>query len=309
MIITFITDPLNELHPSKDGTLALAKEVTAQGHAAILIEDNDITYTHTKKGEVIFASHYTYPFTRKNEEPFDLSESDIIMMRIDPPFNMNYIYHTYLLEQLQTLNPKIKVLNPPHVLRSWNEKMAILNFPSLIPPTLVSKKTDEILQFSHQFPEGIILKPLDQKGGTGITWLKSSDTHQVKLQKIEKLTHKEKEFIMAQKYLKEAVKGDKRITVVNGEIINCILRVPKEGDFRGNISKGAKAYASNPTAKELHAVKIITKELKKQGVFFAGLDFIGEHLTELNITSPIVGFTIFPESTKKIIEELAKVAK
>lgn len=303
MLITFIIDPLKRLHPSKDGTLALAKAAIERGHQVILIEDHDLKY----ENEEIHAPHYAFPDLKKKEALFNPGKSDVVIMRIDPPFNMNYIYHTYLLDKLLKLNPKVKILNPPHTLRNWNEKMAILNFPELIPPTLISKKTDEILSFSHEFPHGVILKPLHEKGGIGITWLKPSDTHQEKLQKIEKLTRKEKEFIMVQKYLEEASKGDKRITIVNGEIINCILRVPKEGDFRGNISQGATAYASTPTEKEMNAVKKINKELKKHGVFFAGLDFIGEHLTELNITSPIVGFTTFPESPEKIIQELEKV--
>ena len=264
---------------------------------------SDIRY----ETEEILSEFYNFPNSEKENSLFDLSKSDIVMMRLDPPFNLNYVYHTYILDKLKNLNPKIKILNPPEVLRSWNEKMAILNFPKLIPPTMIAKKTDEILSFSHKYAHGIILKPLNEKGGNGITWLKPDDTHQEKLKKISTITKREKEFIMVQEYLEEASKGDKRITIVNGKIINCILRQPKEGDFRGNISQGATGHPSVPTEKELKAVKIIMKELKKQKIFFAGLDFIGERLTELNITSPIIGSTIFKDSGEKIVKELEKI--
>lgn len=299
MLITFILDPLKKLHPD-DGTLALARAAHEKGHNVVLVEGDDMVF---KNGKVL-AAHYKFPNAKKSETHFDIGRSDIVMMRVDPPFNMNYIYLTYMLDQLQRGNPKLKILNPPNTLRDWNEKMSILKFPKLIPPTLIAKKTDEILNFSHHFRCGIILKPLNQKGGSGIEWLKPTDTHSEKLKKIGKLTRKEKELIMAQEYLEEASKGDKRISVVNGKIINCILRVPRKGDFRGNISQGATPYASNPTKNELRAVKEIGKALQKEGVFFAGLDFIGGYLTEINVTSPIIGFTIFPETTKKIIQEL-----
>lgn len=301
MIITFILDPIKKLNP-KDGTIALADAAHKMGHEVILVEGDDIVY----EDEKIMAIYYKFPSLKKKEIARDMSESNIVMMRIDPPFDMNYIYHTYLLEKLLELNPKLKILNPPHILRSWNEKMSILKFPKLIPPTLISKKTDEILSFARNFPNGAILKPLNQKGGTGIDWLKPDDTHIEKMEKIEKLTRKEKKFIMAQEYLKEAVNGDKRITIINGEILHCILRVPKEGNFKGNISQGAVPYPSSPTKKELSAAREIGKALKKNGIFFAGLDFIGEKLTEINVTSPIVGFTIFPDSPEIIIKALTK---
>ncbi|MDP4008417.1 MAG: hypothetical protein Q8P68_04475 [Candidatus Peregrinibacteria bacterium] len=302
MLITFIINPIKKLHP-KDGSMELARVACERGHEVILIEEGDIRY----ETEEILSEFYNFPNLKKENSLFDLSKSDVIMMRLDPPFNLNYVYHTYILDKLKKLNSKIKIINPPGMLRSWNEKMAILNFPKLIPPTMVAKKTDEILSFSHKYAHGIILKPLNEKGGSGITWLKPDDTHQEKLKKIATITKREKEFIMVQEYLKEACEGDKRITVVNGKIINCILRVPKKDDFRGNISQGATGHPSTVTEKELKAVKIIIKELKKQKIFFAGLDFIGERLTELNITSPIVGFTIFKGSGEKIIKELEKI--
>lgn len=299
MRITFILDPIKKLHKD-DGTLALAKTAHEKGHDVVLVEGDDMFYRNGK----VLAEHYRFPNAKKTGTHFDIAKSDIVMMRVDPPFNMNYIYLTYLLDQLQRGSPKLKILNPPNVLRDWNEKTAILKFPKLIPPTLIAKKTDEILNFSHRFRCGIILKPLNQKGGTFIEWLKPTDKHSEKLKKIGKLTRKEKEFIMAQEYLEDASRGDKRISVVNGKIINCILRVPRKGDFRGNISQGATPYPSKPTEKELKAVKEISKILTKEGVFFAGLDFIGGYLTEINVTSPIIGFTIFPETPEKIIQEL-----
>lgn len=302
MLITFIINPIKKLHP-KDGSMELARVAYQMGHEVILVEEGDIRY----EAEEILSEFYNFPNLKKGNSLFDFSKSDVIMMRLDPPFNLNYVYHTYILDKLKKLNPKIKILNPPDVLRSWNEKMAILNFPKLIPPTMVAKKTDEILNFSHKYAQGIILKPLNEKGGSGISWLKPDDTHQEKLRKITTITKREKEFIMVQEYLEDASKGDKRITIVNGKIINCILRKPKEGDFRGNISQGATGHPSIPTEKELKAVKIIMKELKRQKIFFAGLDFIGEKLTELNITSPIVGFNLFPDSGEKIIKELEKI--
>lgn len=299
MLITFILDPLKKLHKD-DGTLALARAAHEKGHDVVLVEAEDMFYENEK----VLAAHYKFPNMKKNTVPLRVASGDVVMMRVDPPFNMNYIYLTYMLDQLQRESPKLRILNPPNVLRDWNEKMSILKFPKLIPPTLIAKKTDEILNFSRYFRHGVILKPLNQKGGSGIEWLKPTDTHGEKLKKIEKLTHKEKELIMVQEYLEEASKGDKRISVVNGKIVNCILRVPRKGDFRGNISKGATPYPGKPTEKELKAVKEISKILKKEGVFFAGLDFIGERLTEINVTSPIIGLTIFPETPKKIIQEL-----
>jgi glutathione synthase len=302
MLITFITDPVSTLDPTKDGTLSLAREAIKRHHEIVLVEGNDLKYQNNK----LQAAHYTFPELKKQEASFDLRKSDVIMMRVDPPLNLNYIYCTQLLDRLQKTNPDIKILNPPHLLQSWNEKLSILNFPDLIPETIITKKTEEILSFANKFEDGIILKPLNEKGGNGIEWLKPNDTQEQKLKKITHTTKDETEFIMAQRYLSEARIGDKRITIANGKIINCILRVPHEDDFRGNICQGATAHPSEPTEKELKAVKIITKELTRKSVFLTGLDFIGEHLTEINITSPITGHNIIPDSSGKIIQELER---
>ncbi|OGJ51940.1 glutathione synthase [Candidatus Peregrinibacteria bacterium RIFOXYB2_FULL_32_7] len=292
MKITFIANPIKTLD-SDDSTTEIIKESVKRSHQVYIVERHNIFW---KEGE-LFAQAINY--SNQKIEKIILEKQDVIMMRQDPPFDMDYIYLTYLLEQIKD---KTLIINNPSSVRSANEKFFILNFQKYIPPTLITKSSEEIKSFLKQFSEGIILKPLDNKGGTGIFHIHKNDVNRNEI--IKTVTENETKFIMAQKFLKEIKNGDKRVTILNGEILNTFVRIPHKEDFRGNLHSGATAKKAKLTEKEVKMVKEIAEKLKKLGLYLVGLDIIGSHLTEINVTSPITGHQLFPKVSEEIVNFL-----
>jgi glutathione synthase len=209
---------------------------------------------------------------------------DAIIMRKDPPIDNEYLYSTYLLEL--AANQGAHVINNPVSVRSWNEKLSVTKFPQFAPEFLVTANNDLIRDFLDK-QKDIVVKPLDGMGGSGIFRITESDPNIGVI--IETATQFGKKTIMAQRYLPAILQGDKRIIVINGEPLPYALaRIPKAGETRGNLAAGGTGVAQLPTKRDLEIATTVGKTLKVEGLFLVGLDVIGEHLTEINVTSPTV---------------------
>ena len=211
-----------------------------------------------------------------------LAELDVILMRKDPPFNLDYIYSTYILEQAQREGTLI--VNDPQSLRDCNEKLFATQFPQCCPPVLVAASESKLKAF-HEEHEDVIYKPLDGMGGTSIFRAKKDDANLSVI--IETLTNGGSRQIMAQKYIPEIKDGDKRILLIDGNPVEyCLARVPAIGESRGNLAAGGSGIAQKLTDRDRWICEEVSPALKERGLLFVGLDVIGEYLTEINITSP-----------------------
>jgi glutathione synthase len=203
-------------------------------------------------------------------------------MRKDPPFDLEYIYSTYILEHAERLGTI--VVNSPAALRNVNEKFFITHFPECIAPTQVSRNMDFLLNFIAKHGDTII-KPLDGMGGQGIFRVSASDPNTKVI--LETITKNETSYVMAQKYLPEISAGDKRILLINGEPVPYVLaRIPAEGEFRGNLARGGRGKGLELSKRDRWICQQVGPKLREMGLFFVGLDVIGDYLTEINITSP-----------------------
>jgi glutathione synthase len=221
-------------------------------------------------------------FSKDDVESQPLSNLNVILMRKDPPFNTEYIYTTYILEAAEKLG--VTVINKPQSLRDYNEKIFSTLFPQCIPPLIVSSHSGKIKKFLNKQDE-IILKPLDGMGGSSIFKVCNSDPNLNVI--IETLTCKGTQTIMAQKFIPDIIKGDKRILMIGGEPIPyCLARIPPKGDIRGNLAIGGKGIVQELDDRDLWIANQVGGFLKEKGIIFAGLDVIGNYLTEINITSP-----------------------
>ncbi len=305
--IGFIMDPPEKLHLEDDSSFRLINEGLKRKHDVHYIIAKDVfvengvaqAYSHSPKTDLKAKT-----LSLHNRKKIDLSSLDVIMIRKDPPFNMDYIYLTYILELVED---KVFCINQPSTIRSVNEKFYAQNFSELTPKTLISKNIDDIKEFLTQNKNGIVLKPLDLKGGSGIFKVVSQDPNKNEL--IKASTNEGTTYTVAQEYLPGIKKtGDKRITIINGEIVNAILRVPRKDDFKGNISAGATAKKIKITAKEQKICSMLKDFFLDNGLYFVGLDFIDEKITEINVTSPITTFTIYPKNTAIIWDFIEKAA-
>ncbi len=286
MDLLFILDPLESLKIGKDSSYAMMREAAARGHALWACEQGDLAWrnrrvvaqAHTL--ELIDAGHAWYREGEREELP--LERFDAVMMRKDPPFDMEYVYSTYLLEQAEAQGAR--VVNRPQSLRDFNEKLAIARFPQFTPPTIVTRKPELIRDFLAEHGD-VILKPLDGMGGSGIFRLHRQD-HNIGVI-VETLTHYGTRTIMAQRYLPEIVKGDKRVLVIDGEPVPyCLARIPKLGETRGNLAAGGRGVAQPLSARDREIAQTLGPTLKAHGLLLVGLDVIGDFLTEVNVTSP-----------------------
>lgn len=210
-----------------------------------------------------------------------LSEFDVVWMRKDPPFDMTYIFSTYLLD---LCGPRTLVLNSPAGLRSRNEKLFAAAYVDLTPPTLISRDITRIVAFAEAQPDRVVLKPWDGNGGRGVLVSRAGDPNLRAM--IEVLSDEGRRYILAQRHLPEIVEGDKRILLVDGEPAGAVLRVPGKSDHRGNLHVGATAHATTLTDREREICARIGPVLRAEGLVFVGIDVIGGWLTEINVTSP-----------------------
>lgn len=292
--IGFIADPFHTLDQKTDSTCNLIKTCIKRKHQTFFIDSNSIF----SKQNIPYA--LIQKTSLKKSDLIRISESleqalfafDVLFWRKDPPFNMDYIYLTYLLEQIEN---KVLFINKPSATRNFNEKLSALNFSKFMPETLITKSPEKILSFLKKYKKGIVIKPLDQKGGHGTFFIHEKDFNKEEL--LNTVTNHGTIHVMAQKFLKGVIKnGDRRALILNGKLLNMMKRIPKKNDFRGNISSGALAYKTTPTKHEQEICSKVGKFFAEKGCHLIGLDLIDGFLTEINITSPIINFPLYPEN-------------
>ena len=286
MKLAVVMDPIERIKPEKDGTLDLLLSAQSFGY--------EVTRFHSEELKIIdgrplgIGRSITVNDDVKNwfaygtENEFCLSDFDVILMRKDPPFDMEYIYATYILDLAKMGGAK--VINDPSAIRNLNEKVSITMFPSVTPPTLVTSNQSDLESFLNQ-QEKIVVKPLDGMGGRSIFIVEKGEPNTNTI--FEEMTRNNSKTIMAQKYIPEIKDGDKRIHLVYGNHVDMALaRVPSEEDHRGNLVMGAVGEVRKLTQRDIEICKTIGGTLLKGGVYFAGIDVIGDYLSEINITSP-----------------------
>jgi glutathione synthase len=279
-------DPIKAITIEKDSTFAMLLEAQRRGWALHYMELSDLflrdgrSYGRMRGLQVMEERERWYRF--EGEQTLPLDRLDVILMRKDPPFNMEYVYSTYLLEQAE--QEGALVVNSPRSLRDANEKLFTAWFPQCCAPTLVTGDQERILSFLDEQDE-IILKPLGGMGGSSIFRISKGDLNTNVT--IETLTGNGSRYIMVQRYLPEIREGDKRILMVDGEPVPYALaRIPREGEFRGNLAAGGTGKGIPLSERDNWIAEQVGPELRARGILFAGLDVIGNYLTEINVTSP-----------------------
>lgn len=278
----FIMDDLSTVNVNGDSTFMLMLEAQNRGWPVFSCHPKDMFviqgsgYAHVQE----VAISPDRKFTVQNQIKQELGEFQVIWMRKDPPFNMDYIFSTYILE----LVPKCTlVLNRPSSIRSCNEKMFALQWPELSPPTLVSRRIDQAREWAKTF-DRVVIKPWDGNGGRGVLVSEYADPNFRSM--LEILTQNESQYILVQKYLPEIHQGDKRIILVDGETVGWMSRIPQAGDHRGNMHVGAQVASFELSDRDREICKNLRPKLKEMGLLFVGIDIIGSYLTEINVTSP-----------------------
>jgi glutathione synthase len=283
--LAFILDPLNSLKTYKDTSVAIMRAAARRGHMLFVAEQGDLLL----RGEraMLKAAHFSFDATDNWYHVGEKSECvpkhfDAVLMRKDPPFDSEYVYSTYLLELAEQQGAR--VLNRPRAIRDWNEKLSVARFPKFAPQFLVTRHGEAIREFLAEHGD-IVVKPLDGMGGSSVFRLHATD-HNISVI-LETITHYERRTVMAQRYLPEIKAGDKRILIINGEPLPYALaRIPKAGETRGNLAAGGTGVAQQLSPRDREIATAVGVELKKEGLFLVGLDVIGDHLTEINVTSP-----------------------
>jgi glutathione synthase len=296
MEFAFITDPLASLKAYKDTSVAMMRALQARGATLFVLEPADLFWTasatqgRVRPLTVTDDDHEWYQPGEALIRP--LTSFDAVMMRKDPPFDMEYVYSTYLLEAAESEGAL--VLNRPRAVRDHNEKMAIARFPEFTVPTLVSRDPGMLSSFIDQHND-VILKPLDGMGGASVFRVRTDDPNRNVI--IETLAHYGARTVMAQRFIREIVDGDKRIVLIDGKPIPHVLaRIPKPGETRGNLAVGGLGVARPLTARDREIAESVGPRLAAEGLFVVGLDVIGDFLTEVNVTSP-TGFVEIAKQT------------
>jgi glutathione synthase len=282
----FVMDPLDRILPDKDTTFVFILEALRRGHETFFIPLSGLfargssAFGRAVRCEVMRAAPHYRLLGAPAEVP--LESFDAIFMRKDPPADAQYIYGTMLLSLVDSR--RTFVLNDPAGLREANEKLYSLNFPGAIPPTLVTWKIAQIKEFLAQQGGEIVVKPLDGHGGEGVFVARRGDRNLNAI--LETVTAFESRAVMAQRYLPEVRRGDKRIVVLEGEPLGAVLRVPRDDEHRGNIHVGGECVKAEISARDREICRMLAPRLARDGLYFVGLDVIGDYLTEVNVTSP-----------------------
>jgi glutathione synthase len=281
-----VMDPIDQINIKKDTSFAMLLEAQSRGWELHYMELGDLflsngqSYARTRLLEVERNPLQWHHFTA--EQQMALSDLDAIIMRKDPPFNQEYIYATYMLEQAERQG--VYVVNKPQSLRDANEKMYTAWFPQCCTDTFVARDPQKIRNFLQEHKE-IILKPLDGMGGASIFHVRENDPNLSVI--LETMTEHASRFIMAQKYLPAVKDGDKRILMVNGEPVPyCLARIPASGETRGNLAAGGRGEGRELSVRDRWIAEQVGPTLREKGLVFVGLDVIGDYLTEVNVTSP-----------------------
>lgn len=284
MRFIFLMDPLETVIFEKDTSFILMMGARRKGHEVYFVTDGGISL---KAGRVYFSATKVTP-QLKREKPFIVGrkvilsdkDMDAVFVRSDPPFDEQYLANTWLLDRLPSCIP---VINSAGGIRTVNEKLWATQFTSLIPRTLVSRKRGELLKFINK-EKDVIAKPTNSYGGHSVFRIKKNGLNTNVI--LETLTHNETQDIILQRYVPAAQKGDKRILLLNGEPLGTILRVHSKGEHRNNLFAGGKAVASPVTGRDREISSVLKPYLRKLGLYFVGIDIIGNYLIEVNVTSP-----------------------
>ena len=269
------------LNPKTDTSIFLAKEAQEKNYKIFYYDPKDLSVINSK----VVASGFFIKFNYKKKNFFkilkkkklDLLKCKFILIRQDPPFNMEYISATYILDKIKT---KIKIINNPTSIRNVSEKLYSIKYQKFMPNTLFSQNISEIKKFFEKNKK-VVLKPVNSFSGNNIYLLSKFN-----LKLIKKIIKKH-DYIMCQKFLSNISKGDKRVFIINGKVCGAISRIPKKGSFLSNLSKGAKPVKASLTSLEKRISNLIAQDLKKDNIFFAGIDFIDQKLNgDINVTSP-----------------------
>lgn len=281
-----VMDPIAGIKQYKDSTFAMLLEAQRRGHEIWYMEPAHLTVS-----DGVALGHMRPLQVRDNRDSwFELGESqnrelsvlDFLLMRKDPPFDMDYVYSTYMLDLAEQAG--VTVVNRPQALRDANEKCFTTHFPQCCVPALITRSATEIKTFVEDHGLSVV-KPLGGMGGDSIFQLRPADPNLNVI--LESMTGGNQDLVMVQRYIPEITAGDKRILVVNGEPVPWALaRIPGAGDFRGNLAKGGTGKGVALTDRDRWICSQVAPELKRRGILFAGLDVIGDWLTEINVTSP-----------------------
>lgn len=284
--IGVLMDPIEDIKVAKDTSLAMMLAAQRQGWEIYYFKREDLSMRDgvpaavMQSAKVFDDAGHWFELGQQAEEP--LANLDCILMRLDPPFNMDYVFATYFLQR--AADDGVLVLNNPAALRDINEKMYTAWFPDCCPPTLITSRHDKLRDF-HQEHQDIIVKPLDGMGGASIFRLRADDPNVSVV--LETMTDFGKTQIMAQRYIPEITEGDKRILVVDGVAVShALARMPAAGETRGNLAAGGTGVAVPLTKRDKEIISRIGPTLVEKGVLFAGVDVIGDWVTEINVTSP-----------------------
>ena len=282
----------SKLNPVTDTSIFLANEIQSKNYKIFYYDPKDLSIIDSK----VVANGFFIKFNYKDKKFFkilkyqklNLAKCKFILIRQDPPFNLEYISTTYILDSLKD---NVKIVNDPTSIRNVSEKLFSTKYLKFMPQTIFSQNVEEIKEFIKKYKK-IILKPIHSFSGNDIHLLTKFNSKLIK-DFIKKHDH-----VMCQKYLPQIYKGDKRVFLINGKVVGAISRVPKEGSFLSNMSKGAKPINTKLTKIELTISKLIAKDLKKKKIFFAGIDFIDQKLSgDINVTSP-TGLKTFYDLSK-----------
>ncbi len=285
----FVMDPLERILPDKDTTFVFMLQSQERGHQIYFTRPDDLFVHRTVPHATVRRVEVRRPgpgdsthFRLFEERVQPLAWFDALFMRKDPPFDMAYFFATHLLSLVDPA--RTFLLNDPRGLREANEKLYALNFPGVIPPSLVTRDMQRLKAFMDELGGEMIIKPLDAAGGTGVFHVRRGDRNLNAL--LEMATDNGQRLIMAQRYLPEVRRGDKRVIVLNGEPLGAVARVPREDEHRGNIHVGGVCRAAPLTARDQEICAVLAPRLRADGLYFVGLDIIGDWLTEVNVTSP-----------------------
>ena len=283
----FIMDPIESINTKKDSTFAVMLAAQKAGHAIyyteganLFLRDGDV-YANIVPVHVMEDKENWFQFLeRPREEALEIM--DVIWMRLDPPVDASFIYMTHLLDFVEKKG--VRIINKPSSIRDCNEKLFAQWFPTCCPPTLVTRDMTRLKNFLLE-QSRIVVKPLDGMGGRGIFYCDSDDKNKNVI--LETATKNGSEFIMAQRFLPEIAAGDKRITMIDGEPLEyAVARIPAEDEFRGNLAVGGHAKVVPLTTRDRWLCNQIAPTLKEKGLFWVGVDVIGDYITEINVTSP-----------------------
>jgi glutathione synthase len=286
MQLVYVMDPIEGLLPDKDTTFAFQRAAARRGHENLHALMRDV---FAREGEVfarvrpvrVNPPASSTPVTLGEPRDVNLADVDAVLIRKDPPFDAEYLYTTLLLERLRG---RTLLMNDPRGLRDANEKLYALHFSSFTPRTLVAADRDRILAFMEEVGGAAVIKPLDGAGGAGVLMLARGDKNNRAI--VDLQTVDGRRFAMVQEYLPAVRQGDKRVLLLEGEVLGAINRVPRSDDLRSNIHVGGRVEPAEVTAEERAVVHGLAPRLLRDGLFFVGLDFIGGRLTEINVTSP-----------------------